>query len=156
MKFWDDGLQTQYFFWIIWDGITLLLENHFQGSVKIITLRYKKFSLVWQVISESYYTTGITKPCTHLHPAPSQNPFLGKFGLKNSKLSVSENWYTYYLKDADSESRLRFLKCWPQNPFSAKFGPKRSKLFVLSENWYTWYLQDPDFYSNISFLNFKS
>ena len=71
MKFWDDRLQTQYFFWIIWDGITLLLENHLQGSVKIITIRYKRFSLVWQVISGSYYTTGINKPCTHLHPAPS-------------------------------------------------------------------------------------
>ena len=45
-----------------------------------------------------------------------QNPLLGKFRLKNSKLS-SENWYTWYLKDADSESRPRFLKFWPQNPF---------------------------------------
>ena len=40
-----------------------------------------------------------------------QNPFLGKFGPKNSELSVlSENWSTQYLKDANSESRLRFLK----------------------------------------------
>ena len=34
-----------------------------------------------------------------------QNPFLGKFGPKNSKVFVlSENWYTWYLKDADSRS----------------------------------------------------
>ena len=85
------------------------------------------------------------------------NPFLGKFRPKNSKLSVlSKNWYTWYLKDVDSESRLRFLKFWPQNPFLGKFGPKNSKLSVLSENWYTWYLKDADSYSNISFLNFKS
>ena len=39
-----------------------------------------------------------------------QNPFLGKFGPKNSKLSVlSENWYTWYLKDADSYSNISFL-----------------------------------------------
>ena len=41
---------------MIWDGITLLLENHLQGSVKIITLKYKRFLLVWQIISASYYT----------------------------------------------------------------------------------------------------
>ena len=64
--------------------------------------------------------------------------FLGKFCPKNSKLSVlSESWCTQYLKDANSKSRLRFLKFWPQNPFSGKFGPKNFKLFVLTENWYT-------------------
>ena len=40
-----------------------------------------------------------------------QSPFLGKFGPKNSKVSVlSENWCTQYLKDADPKCRLRFLK----------------------------------------------
>ena len=39
-----------------------------------------------------------------------QNPFLVKFGPKKSKLSVlSENWYTWYLKDADSYSNISFL-----------------------------------------------
>ena len=39
-----------------------------------------------------------------------KNPFLGKFGPKNSKLSIlSENWYTWYLKDADSYSNISFL-----------------------------------------------
>ena len=47
----------------------------------------------------------------------------------------------WHLKDADSESRLRFLKFRPQNPFLGKFGSKNSKLSVLSENWYTWYLK---------------
>ena len=38
-----------------------------------------------------------------------RNPFLGKFGPKNSKLFVlPENWYTWYLKDADSCS-ISFL-----------------------------------------------
>ena len=36
--------------------------------------------------------------------------FLCKFGPKNSKLSIlSENWYTWYLKDADSYSNISFL-----------------------------------------------
>ena len=40
-----------------------------------------------------------------------QNPFLGKFGPKKSKLSVlTENWHTWYLGSADSESGLGFLK----------------------------------------------
>ena len=54
-----------------------------------------------------------------------QNPFLGKFGSKYSKFSVlSENWCTEYLKDADSKSRVRFLKLWPQNSFVRNLGPK--------------------------------
>ena len=40
-----------------------------------------------------------------------QNPFLGKFGPKKSKLSVLfENWHTEYFKDADSYSEISFLK----------------------------------------------
>ena len=36
------------------------------------------------------------------------------FGSKNSKLSVLlENWHTWYLWRADSESGLRFSKFWP-------------------------------------------
>ena len=54
-----------------------------------------------------------------------QNPFLDKFGPKNSKLSVlSEHWCTQYLKDADSKSRLRFLKFQPRNHFWSNLGPK--------------------------------
>ena len=86
-----------------------------------------------------------------------QNSFLGKFGPKNSKLSIlSENWCTKCLKDIDSKSGLRFLKFQPQNLFLGKFGPKNSKLSILSENWYPLYLKDADSYSNISFLDFKS
>ena len=67
---------------------------------------------------------------------------MGKFGLKNSKLSVlSENWGPQYLKEADSESRLRLLKCWPQNPFLGKFGPTNSKLLFLPENWCIYHLK---------------
>ena len=81
--------------------------------------------------------------------------FLGKFGPKKSKLSaLTENWYTWYLGSADSESGLRFLKFRPQNSFLGKFGPKKSKLSVFPENWHAWHLDDADSYSNISFLNF--
>ena len=43
-----------------------------------------------------------------------QNPFLGKFGPKKSKLSVfPENWYAWHLDDADSYSKISFLNFWP-------------------------------------------
>ena len=86
----------------------------------------------------------------------AQNPFLGKFGPKNSKLSVlPENWCTIVSQDADSESSLRFLKFRPQNQFLGKFGPKNSELSVLSENWYTKYLKDVDSESSLRFLKFR-
>ena len=80
-----------------------------------------------------------------------------KFRAKNSNLSVlTENWHTWYLGGADSESGLRFLKFWLQNLFLGKFGPKKSTLDVLpDENWHTCYFKDADSYSNMSFLNFQ-
>ena len=115
---------------------------------------------------------GITKPCTHLHPANlSLHPALcntlnvirtkilhiiEQFP-KNSKLSIlTENWHAWSLEGADLESALRFLKFQPQNQFLGKFGSKNSKLSVLPENGHTWYLEDADSYSAISFLNFQS
>ena len=47
--------------------------------------------------------------------------FLGKFGPKNSKLSVlSKKWHTWYLKNADSFFNISFLNFQPKNPFWAK------------------------------------
>ena len=37
-----------------------------------------------------------------------QNPLLGKFGPKKSKL-LPENWHTWYLRDADSHYDIGFL-----------------------------------------------
>ena len=57
---------------------------------------------------------------------------------KTSKLSIStENWHTWYLKDADSYSNINFLKFRPQNQILGKCGPKKSKLSVLPEHWHT-------------------
>ena len=39
---------------------------------------------------------------------------------------LNENWHTWYLGGADSESGLRSLKFRAQNPFLDKFGPKKS------------------------------
>ena len=84
------------------------------------------------------------------------NFLLLKFVPKKSKMSVLiENWYTWYLGNADSESRRRFLKFRPQNPFLGKFGTKRSKVSVFPEHWHAWHLDDADSYSNISFLNYR-
>ena len=53
--------------------------------------------------------------------------------LTSTELNV-QNWHTWYLEGADSESGLRFLKFRLQNPFLSKFRPKESKLLVLREN----------------------
>ena len=59
---------------------------------------------------------------------PEYHMYLGNFPKirqKDSKMSVLlENWYTWYLESAHSESALRFLKFWPQNPFFGKCEPK--------------------------------
>ena len=34
---------------------------------------------------------------------------------------LTENWHTCYIGGADSKSRLRFLKLWPQNSLLDKF-----------------------------------
>ena len=87
---------------------------------------------------------------------PTINLFLGKFGLKKSKLSILlQNWHTWYLADVDSESRLRFLKFLPQHSFLGKFGLKESKFFVSPENWYLWYLGRVDSKSGVIFLKFR-
>ena len=76
--------------------------------------------------------------------------------LKNSKLSVlPENWHSWYIGGADSESRLRILKLRPQNPFPGKFGLKKSKLSVLPENWHTWYLGRADSAPRLKFSKFQ-
>ena len=63
---------------------------------------------------------------------------MGKFGLKKSRLSLlPENWHTWYLRGADSESGHRFSKFRSQNSHLSKFGSKKLKLSVLSENWLT-------------------
>ena len=75
--------------------------------------------------------------------------------MKNSKLSIlTENWLPWYLRGADSECRLRYLKFWHQISVLGKFWPKKLKS-VLSENWHIWCLKKADFYFIISFLKFR-
>ena len=77
--------------------------------------------------------------------------------MKNSKPSIlTENWHTWNLGGADSESRLRFLKFRPQNTFLGKFGPTKSKLsfcMKIGTNGISGMLVGS--YSNTSFLNFQ-
>ena len=43
---------------------------------------------------------------------PTLNPFLDKFGPKNSKLFIlTKNWHTWYIEDAHSYSNNSFLNC---------------------------------------------
>ena len=69
---------------------------------------------------------------------PTLNPFLDKFGSKNSKLFIlTKNWHTWYIRDADSYSDNIFFELPTLISSLSKFGLKKSKLFVLSENWHT-------------------
>ena len=62
-----------------------------------------------------------------------KNNFWASLCPNLSNLSVlSEYRSTYYLKDANSKSRLRFLKFRHQNQLLGKFGHKNWKLFMLS------------------------
>ena len=67
---------------------------------------------------------------------------------------MSGNWWTWYLKDAESESRVKFLKLRRKISFFLKFGSKKSKLFPLCENWCTYYLKVFDCKSRLPFLKF--
>ena len=51
---------------------------------------------------------------------PTPKIFFGQIWAKNSKLSIlPENWQSWYIGGADSESRLRILKFQPQKFFWA-------------------------------------
>ena len=69
------------------------------------------------------------------------------FCLKNGVHSIS--------KILIPNPEIDFLKFRPENPFLGKFGPKNSKFSVLFKTWYTWYLKDADSCSNINFMNFQ-
>ena len=120
------------------------------------------WKMTWMITSTILFETGITKPCTQLHPAPpsSFQPPLNSIHLHQAHFSLypalcntlnniwtkilhvigqfpqilTKNWHTWYFGGVDSESRLRFLKFQPQNPFLGKFGPKNSNFSVLFEN----------------------
>ena len=65
---------------------------------------------------------------------PTLNPFLDKFGPKNSKLFIlTENWHTRYIEDVDS--------------YSDKLAHKHI---------HRQYLKDVDSYFDISFLKFQT
>ena len=71
------------------------------------------------------------------------NPFLGKFGLKNSMLSsLAKNWQTERLNNVHSYSNITFFYFLTLNRSLDKFGPKKSKLFILAENWHTRYIEE--------------
>ena len=143
-----------------------------------------------------YFSEGVTKPCTHLHPAlftstqlhpppPSSfQPPPSLFQLPLSSLqhpqqylnqNIARNWAIspnlgwkiqscpFWLKIGSHgilevlipNPDLDFWNFDPKIYFLGKFVPKKSKLSVLSESWYTWYLEDANSYSKICFLNFQ-
>ena len=81
-------------------------KNHFRAT---LGQKFKAVRFVWKLVHVVSQGCDSESRLRSLKFRP-QNPFLGKFGSKNSKLSIlSENWYTWYLKDADSYSNISFL-----------------------------------------------
>ena len=158
--------------------------------------RNSKFTSVVNFISSKFGSlpqrvlkVRITKPCTHLHPAPSaytqliststqphppppslfqSPPSSLQHPKQYSNQNITRNWAIspnlgrkiqscpFWLKiDSQGMLEVLILNPDPQNPFLGKFGLKKWKFSVLSENWHTWYLKDADSYSNISFLKFQ-
>ena len=127
---------------------------------------------------------GITKPCTHLHPAPSTSTQLISTSTQlhspppsslqhpqqylNQNIVISPNLgqkiksCPFFLK-IGTHGILTMLILIPAlvfwistlNPFLGKFGLKRSKLSSLAENWYAECLEDVNFYSDNIFLSFE-
>ena len=84
-----------------------------------------------------------------------QNPFLGKFWSKKSKLSLFlENWHTSHLDDGDSYSNISFLNFQPLIHFWANLGKKSQSCPVWLKIG-TQCLDDVDSYSDIAFFNFQ-
>ena len=81
--------------------------------------------------------------------------FFGQIWVEKVKVVLPDNWHTWYLGGADSDSGLRFSKFRPQNPFLGKLGPKKWKLSVLPENWHTWYLGGTDSASRLRLPKFR-
>ena len=66
------------------------------------------------------------------------NPFLDKFGAKNSKLFIlTKNSHTWYTENADFYSDNSCFELSTLNTFLGKFWLKKSNMFVLPENWHT-------------------
>ena len=82
---------------------------HFWANLAIWGQKFKIAHFVWKLVDRVSQESDFKSRLRFLKFWP-QNSFLGKFGPKNSKLSIlSENWYTWYLKDADSYSNISFL-----------------------------------------------
>ena len=89
------------------------------------------------------------------------NPFLDKFGSKNSKLFILiEKWRTWYFQDADSYLDNSFLNCQPKSTFGPIWAEKvKAVCFawkLAHTHMHTQYLEDVDSYFDISFLKFQT
>ena len=68
----------------------------------------------------------------HFSQFPTLNPFLDKFGPENSNLFIlTENWYTWYIKDVDSYSNNSFLNCQRWTHFWENFGWKSQSCLLF-------------------------
>ena len=72
--------------------------------------KLKNIHFEWKLAHMVYWRCSF-RIQTQIFEIPSPKSIFGQIWAKSSKLFVlSENWYSQYVKDADSESKLRFLK----------------------------------------------
>ena len=86
---------------------------------------------------------GVTKLCTHLHPA--------HFNL-HPALSTSTQLISASTQLSATPSRLLEIKNRRQLGNFPKLWPKNSKLSILNKNWHTWYIGGADSESRLRFL----
>ena len=127
---------------------------------KIWTKKVKVVQFSWKLAHR------VSRRCwflfRHYFPQlPTLNPFLDKFGSKNSKLFIlTKNWHTWYIEDADSYSDNSFLKCQPKSIFGQIWAEKvKAVCFVWKlahTQIHTQYLEDVHSHFDISFLKFQT
>ena len=88
---------------------------------------------------------GITKPCTHLHPA--------HFNLQPAHFNLHPTHLSLHPPLCNTLNVIRTKISHVIGNFP-KYWPKNSKLSIFTENWHTWSLGGADSKSALKFLIF--
>ena len=125
LDFWNSDLKIHYWANLGWksQSCPYFLKTGTHGILMMLILIPTLF--FW--ISDPKYFLGkiwtkkvnVSRQCWFLFrhyfsQFPTLNPFLDKFGSKNSNLFIlTKNWHTWYIEDADPYSDNIFLNCQP-------------------------------------------
>ena len=130
------------------------MSNYIPNKIKVFDDQKQHWM---NVESENLITTKndvfkrvfITKPCNHLHPAPSTSTQLHPSPSTSTQLISASNQLFA------TPSTLLEPKYRTQSGNYPKFGQKNSKLSILTEYQHTWNLGGTDSESGLRFLKFR-